>query len=221
MDPENPPSPFSRGRVSDRKVSRSGHSGRWCTETSKVRERERDESDERGEGVAERKRREHGSSRSVVPPRNHRRRRPLVWKNDSSVLTECPCFYPPPLRFEAPTGVAGRVDCGGWLQLRGWRNAGVGGVRAGERQKERETRCLLPIPLSPRHSCVCLYEDLSNSPSPSLAFSCYPFSIASLSPSLPSTPLTGSPLSRGVLVADLGVMTYRVSSARRSQTPFL
>lgn len=26
-------------------------------------------------------------------------------------------------------------------------------------------RCLLPIPLSPRHSCVCLYEDLSNSPS--------------------------------------------------------
>lgn len=26
-------------------------------------------------------------------------------------------------------------------------------------------RCLLPIPLSLRHSCVCLYEDLSNSPS--------------------------------------------------------
>lgn len=24
-------------------------------------------------------------------------------------------------------------------------------------------RCLLPIPLSLRHSCVCLYEDLSNS----------------------------------------------------------
>lgn len=38
-----------------------------------------------------------------------------------------------------------RAGCGRWLRGKGM------------------ARCLLPIPLSLRHSCVCLYEDLSNS----------------------------------------------------------
>lgn len=45
---------------------------------------------------------------------------------------------------------------------------GVYYERAAEKREGRErgmARCLLPIPLSLRHSCVCLYEDLSNSPS--------------------------------------------------------
>lgn len=44
-------------------------------------------------------------------------------------------------------------------------------------------RCLLPIPLSPRHSCVCLYEDLSNSPSTPLPPTYSPH--RAFSPSLP------------------------------------
>lgn len=75
---------------------------------------------------------EHDGSRSVVPPRNHRRRRPLVWKNDSSVLTECPCFCLPLQSPLKPLRGWLRVDCGGWLPPRGWRNAGVGGVREGD-----------------------------------------------------------------------------------------
>lgn len=44
---------------------------------------------------------------------------------------------------------------------------GVYYERAAEKREGRAgmARCLLPIPLSLRHSCVCLYEDLSNSPS--------------------------------------------------------
>lgn len=52
----------------------------------------------------------------------------------------------------------------GVLRAGCWRDGGErgGGGKGGERWM---ARCLLPIPLSPRHSCVCLYEDLSNSPS--------------------------------------------------------
>lgn len=47
-----------------------------------------------------------------------------------------------------------------------WRDRGRRGGRGGGKGGEGwMARCLLPIPLSPRHSCVCLYEDLSNSPS--------------------------------------------------------
>lgn len=90
----------------------------------------------------------------------------------------------------------------------------VGGETRGMAARERETRCLLPIPLSPRHSCVCLYEDLSNSPSLSLSRSlAFPLHLSLL--------LSLSLGCSAAGVADLGVMTYRVSSARRSQTPFL
>lgn len=90
----------------------------------------------------------------------------------------------------------------------------MGGETRGMAARERETRCLLPIPLSPRHSCVCLYEDLSNSPSLSLSRSlAFPLHLSLL--------LSLSLGCSAAGVADLGVMTYRVSSARRSQTPFL
>lgn len=87
-------------------------------------------------GGGKRGRRVLGESRSrVVPPRNHRRRRPLVWKNDSSVLTECPCFCPPqPLRSPygggwgrgGPRGLAPATwveKRGGWRRERGRRDA--------------------------------------------------------------------------------------------------
>lgn len=114
---------------------------------------------------------------------------------------------------------------GGWGWTAGVGSRHVGGETRGLVAWERETRCLLPIPLSPRHSCVCLYEDLSNSLSPSLNRTTTPLLLAS-SPSISllslarlrsSFPQLLSPAG----VADLGVMTYRVSSARRSQTPFL
>lgn len=130
-------------------------------------------------GGGKRGRRVLGESRSrVVPPRNHRRRRPLVWKNDSSVLTECPCFCPPPTPSKPLRGWLGER----WVAGVGSRY--VGGETRGLAARERETRCLLPIPLSPRHSCVCLYEDLSNSPPLSLSRS-----LAFPSPPLPSPSL--------------------------------
>ena len=68
-------------------------------------------------------------------------------------------------KYRSSTGTAAAHSCGkmiaDWVPLgvaagsgRGWK----GGWGC-----ERATRCLLPILLSLRHSCVCLYEDLSNS----------------------------------------------------------
>jgi len=67
------------------------------------------------------------------------------------------------------------VDDGGVLRTGCLERQGRRGRRWRRRRREGRgmgwmARCLLPIPLSPRHSCVCLYEDLSNSsstPSPS------------------------------------------------------
>lgn len=55
-----------------------------------------------------------------------------------------------------------RVDDGVYYERAAGERQGRRGRRRGEGWM---ARCLLPIPLSPRHSCVCLYEDLSNSPS--------------------------------------------------------
>lgn len=161
---------------------------------------------------------EHDESRSVVPPRNHRRRRPLVWKNDSSVLTECPCFCLPLQSPLKPLRGWLRVDCGGWLPPRGWRNAGVGGVREGDE---------MPAPdslIAAAQLCVPLWRSVKLSLSvaqprttPLLLASSPSISLLSLARLRSSFPRLLSPAG----VADLGVMTYRVSSARRSQTPFL
>lgn len=158
--------------------TREARRGRWCGG-----EQERpgwgDLGAKEGGGGGKRGWRGLGESRSrVVPSRNHRRRRPLVWKNDSSVLTECPCFCPPLGPLWSPYGGGFEGVGGGWLPLRGWRNAGDGGAREGDE---------MPAPdslIAAAQLCVPLWRSVKLSLPLSFSLSRFPSPPLSLSFSL-------------------------------------
>lgn len=125
---------------------------------------------------------------------------------------------PPPIPFETPTGVAEGGLRGlapaTWVEKRGgwWRERG-----------RRDACSRFPYR---RGTVVCAFMKIcqtlslrrSTAPPPPLLLASSPsISLLSLARLRSSFPQLLSPAD----VADLGVMTYRVSSARRSQTPFL